>query len=188
VKKIASLFQRNEDGLIRDEITPGCEWVAAGEGVATQKFDGTAVLVRRGELFKRFDARNYLTIEGQPPDGFVPAQEQDPVTGHWPGWLPVGAGAEDKWFREAWALRSRLGPIADGTYELCGPRINGNPEGLSDHLLLPHGDVVLSDVPRDFAGLKSYLTRNHDIEGIVFWHPDGRRVKVKGKDFGLKRS
>ena len=24
-------------------------------------------------------------------------------------------------------------------------------------------------------------------EGIVWWHPDGRKVKIKGKDFGVKR-
>lgn len=37
-----------------------------------------------------------------------------------------------------------------------------------------------------WAGLRSYLA-NKDIEGIVWHHPDGRMVKIKGKDFGLKR-
>lgn len=36
MKKTIGLFQRNYDGdrLVRDEIVPGAEWVAAGEGVA----------------------------------------------------------------------------------------------------------------------------------------------------------
>ena len=27
----------------------------------------------------------------------------------------------------------------DFTYELCGPKINGNPEKISRHTLVPHG-------------------------------------------------
>jgi hypothetical protein len=58
VQKIVSLFQRNYDGdrLVRDEVTPGAEWVVAGEGVATRKFDGTCCCVRDGRLYKRYDA------------------------------------------------------------------------------------------------------------------------------------
>ena len=44
MQKIISLFQRNYDGdrLVRDELVDGAEWVPAGEGVATRKWDGTA--------------------------------------------------------------------------------------------------------------------------------------------------
>ena len=48
------------------------------------------------------------------------------------------------------------------------------------------GAELLPDAPRDFARLRSYFTE-HDIEGIVWHHPDGRMVKIKGKDFGIKR-
>jgi hypothetical protein len=40
--------------------------------------------------------------------------------------------------------------------------------------------------PRDFEGVRDYLGKV-DIEGIVFWHPDGRMAKVKKKDYGMKR-
>ncbi len=85
MQKIISLFQRNYDGdrLVRDEVVPGAEWVIAGEGVATRKWDGTAVLVRDGRLFARYDAKRGKT----PPAGWEAAQEPDPVTGHWPGWI-----------------------------------------------------------------------------------------------------
>lgn len=47
MQKIISLFCRNHetDRLVRDEIVPGAEWVAAGEGIATLKIDGTSCRV-----------------------------------------------------------------------------------------------------------------------------------------------
>lgn len=188
MRKIISLFQRNYDGdrLVRDELVPGAEWAAVGEGVATRKWDGTACLVRNGQLFKRYDARAGKT----PPAGFEPAQENpDPVTGHWPGWLAVSEGPEDRWHREA--LANAGGPLPDGTYELVGPKVQGNPEHLDRHILIPHGRDLLPKAPRDFASLKAYFAA-HDIEGIVWWRdpndPDCDKVKIKARDFGLRRA
>lgn len=191
MKKIISLFQRNHDGdrLVRDEITPGAQWVVDGEGIATQKFDGTCCLIRWGVLYKRYDAKPGREW----PEDFVPAQgDPDPVTGHWPGWLPVSeTDPADRYHREAW--KNRLEEDApetpmNGTYELCGPKIQGNPEGEPWHMLIPHGSVVLKNAPRDFEGLREYLSRM-PIEGIVWHHPDGvRMVKIKARDFGLKRA
>lgn len=180
MKKIISLFQRNYDGdrLVRDEIVPGAEWVASGEGMATRKFDGTSCMVRDGVLFRRYDAKHGKT----PPPGFEPAQEPDPVTGHHPGWVP--AGIADRWHLEAWGTS---GIIPDGTYELCGPKIQGNPERYATHCLIPHGQFELLKAPRDFGGLREYLT-TANIEGIVWHHTDGRMVKIKTKDFGLSRN
>lgn len=178
MKKTVSLFARNYDGdrLVRDEIVPGAEWVVAGEGTATRKHDGTSCMVRSGKLYKRFDAK----AGKKPPQGFEPAQEPDAKTGHWPGWVPVGNGPEDRWHREAY-----FGGLFDGTYELCGPKVQGNPERYLGHVLVPHGSEVLPDCPRTFNELREYLKR--DIEGVVWHHPDGRMVKAKGKDFGIKR-
>ena len=174
MKKIISLFQRNyeTDRLVRNEVVPGAEWVLAGEGVATRKWDGTCCMVRDGVLYKRYDAKKGKT----PPAGFEPAQDPDPVTGHWPGWLIVGDGPEDRWFREA-AL-----PVVDGTYELCGPKVQGNPERLDAHTLIRHGAHVLPDAPRNFDGIRAYLEAR-TYEGIVWHHEDGRMVKIKRKDF-----
>lgn len=179
MEKIISLFQRNYDGdrLVRNETVAGAEWVPAGEGIATRKFDGTCCLVRDFRLFKRYDAKRGKT----PPPGFEPAQDPDPVTGHWPGWLPVGDGPDDRWHREAFSP-----DLPDGTYELLGPKVQGNPEGLARHALIRHGADPLPDAPRDFDGLREFL-RTRNIEGIVWHHPDGRMVKIKAKDFGFKR-
>lgn len=189
MKKIISLFQRNYDGdrLVRDELVPGAEWVAAGEGVATRKLDGTCCLVMGGTLYKRYDAKGGK----QPPMGFLPAQDPDPVTGHWPGWLLVSdVEPGDRWHWEAWKRWLDSGhPIQEGTYELVGPKIQGNPEGEEAHMLISHEAnhlILTPSPPRDFAGIRDYLYYL-DIEGIVWHHPDGRMVKIKGKDFGLKR-
>src|SRR3990172_1795141 len=138
VKKIISLFQRNYDGdrLVRDEIVPGGEWVIEGEGIATRKYDGTACMVKDGVLYKRYDAKSGK----QPPHGFLPAQAApDVITGHWPGWIEVGNGGEDKWHREAIGKSWPKCDMPDGTYELLGPKIQGNPEKFEIHQLVPHG-------------------------------------------------
>jgi hypothetical protein len=180
MKKIVSLFQRNYDGdgKVRDEIVPGAEWVAAGEGTATRKFDGTCCLVRGGSLFKRFEVKP----GGSPPPHFETANEVDPTTGKQQGWLPITDGAEDQWHRAAFEATKKTGPVPDGTYELCGPKIQGNPEGFDTHVLVPHGKHPLPDAPRTFALIREYLAAR-SIEGIVWHHPDGRMVKIKRKDF-----
>jgi hypothetical protein len=181
MKKIISLYQRNYDGdrLVRDEVTPGAEWVIAGEGVATRKLDGTCCMIRDGKLWKRYEVKPGATA----PPGFEPATDVDEATGKIQGWLRAGDSPEDRWHREAMQFEVTL---ADGTYELLGPKIQGNPEGHVQHILKPHGAEVLTGVPRDFDGLKAYLA-SANIEGIVWHHPDGRMVKIKAKDFGIKR-
>lgn len=180
MKKIVSLFQRNyeTDRLVRDEVVPGAEWVLAGEGVATRKFDGACCMVRDGKLFKRYDAKNGKT----PPPGFEPAQDADPVTGHLPGWLAVGDGAEDKWFREAYRHTCQMETtLEDGTYEAIGPHFQGNAENCNADQLVRHGSVFV-DAPRTFSELRDWL-KLQEIEGIVWHHPDGRMVKIKVRDF-----
>jgi len=181
MKKIVSLYQRNYDGdrLVRDEVVPGAEWVLAGEGVATQKIDGTSVMVRDGKLFKRFELKKGKAA----PAGFEEAQAPDPVTGDTPGWVAVGDEPDSRYHREAFAKQDVW---EDGTYELLGPKIQGNLEKRDGHVLEPHGAIVLPEAPRDFPSLRAYL-QTHDMEGIVWSHPNGRMVKLKTRDFGLKR-
>jgi hypothetical protein len=177
MKKIISLFKRNYTGdrKVVDEVVPGAEWVLAGEGVATRKFDGTCCMVRGGVLFKRYDAK----VGRTPPKEFEPAQEADPVTGHQPGWLPVSESPEDRWHKEG---LKNTPDVVDGTYELVGPKIQGNPENFSQHYLVKHGAQEITDCPRTYAELKAWL-KDATFEGIVWHHPDGRMVKIKRKDF-----
>jgi hypothetical protein len=183
MQKIISLFQRNYDGdrLVRDEVTPGAEWVINGEGTATRKWDGTCCMIKDGVFYKRYDAKQGKT----PPEGFIPAQEPDLVTGHWPGWLKVDPfNKADKWFLEGLA-NTAVNIQLNATYELCGPKINANREGFDNHRLLIHGGYVINDAPRTHDELKVWFA-DIEHEGIVWHHPDGRMVKIKKKDFGYK--
>ena len=189
MKKIPTIFVRDWEGtlgpparFVLDEPHPDCAWVFAGEGAPTRKLDGTCCLVRGGLLYKRHEVRP----GNDTPEGFE-AIETDEETGKTVGWVAVGDGPEDRWHREAWdATPDEL--RRDGTYELIGPKIQGNPEQAEVHTLIPHTVMALraADPPRTFDGLREWLTAT-DVEGIVFHHPDGRMAKIKGKDFGIKR-
>lgn len=188
MKKIISLFQRNYDGdrLVRDEVVPGAEWVLNGEGWPTRKYDGVCTMVRDGKLYKRYELKPGKT----PPATWEVADEVDEVTGKQMGWIPVGDGPEDKFLRLALEHATKMngGTLPDGTYEFLGPKSQGNVEGFVYHDLLRHDKAeVLADSPHDYYGLKTYFTAHYDIEGLVWHHPDGRMVKIKCKDFGVRR-
>ena len=192
MKKIPNLFERDWNGdksRVLPELHKGAdvEWVLRGEGVPTVKWDGSAVLVRAGQLLVRFDAKNGKAK----PAGFEPCQEVDPQTGHQPGWIPSEGNPAAKWHVDA--FRNSGGrDLPDGTYEACGPQFQSNPHRLPANLLVRHGANVIDDLPPRpwldagdaFEAVRSHLA-GHDIEGIVFHHPDGRMVKVLASDLGL---
>lgn len=182
MKKIPTVFERDWNGdrsRVVDQVHDGCEWVLAGEGYPTLKMDGTCCMVRDAKFYKRREIRNGDKM----PADFEMA-EHDQETDKIVGWVPVGQGPEDRYHLEAWGEPERVFP--DGTYELVGPKVQGNPERATAHTLMPHGIKIPADVPRTFAGLRDWLA-GKDMEGIVFHHPDGRMAKIKLRDFGLKR-
>jgi hypothetical protein len=176
MKKIPTLFGRDfvNKARITKDVTPGCEWVLIGEGIATRKLDGTCCMIREGVLYKRRE----IKLGQDFPKGFESAGPPDPVTGKIVGWMRTDT--TDKWHLEALENQPFL---PDGTYELMGPKIQCNPDLLDFHRLVKHGQDVLHDVPRTYAGLKEYLIGRPNMEGIVFHHSDGRMVKIKRKDF-----
>lgn len=188
MKKIPTLFKRDftqPGNPITSEYNDGTEWVIAGEGVATRKYDGMCCMVRDHKLYKRYEVKNDRTA---PPDFEQVAYDKE--TGKAYGWVQVGWGSEDKYFLEA-IEKQGADPdkvnLLDGTYELLGPKVQGNPEGWAHHLLKKHSLATeLEDVPTEFETLRQWL-EDKNIEGIVWHHPDGRMVKIKKKDFRLKR-
>lgn len=188
MKKIPTLFKRDftNNGVIIPEYNDDTEWVQAGEGVATRKYDGTSVLIRDHKMYKRYELRPGK----EAPYGFEQV-DHDETTGKSVGWVEVGNGSEDKWFIEA-IKHHGANPdnvtLTDGTYELLGPKVQGNPEHAEEHYLQPHWLAEsYSDAPTGFEELKAWLT-DKDIEGLVWHHPDGRMVKIKKKDYRLKRA
>ncbi|HEU4539369.1 MAG TPA: hypothetical protein VFS00_34860, partial [Polyangiaceae bacterium] len=83
-------------------------------------------------------------------------------------------------------------PDGEHAAEALGPSVQGNPLGLATHLCVPFNlrAPVYEHVPRTYEGLRQLLARLESryapgrlAEGIVFHHPDGRRAKIKRKDF-----
>lgn len=179
MNKIPTIFIRDmskQPALVTAEWHPDCLWVRDGEGVPTVKYDGTSCLVRDGKLYKRRELRGSETA----PAGFE-LVGFDEVTGKSVGWVPVGDGPEDRWHTEAMAIRA----WENGTYELIGPKIQGNKNHAARHTLIRHGCDPIRDDPRTFEAIKECVGMI-EIEGLVWHHPDGRMAKIKRRDFGLK--
>lgn len=193
MQKIPTLFVR--DPADRAHVLPvvnhECQWVIAGEGTATRKYDGTCVLLDTdGSWWARREVR---------PNKAAPADYRpvatDPVTGRTMGWEPIQQSAFAAFHAEALAeaeasaldvaAPQRLEP---GTFELVGPKINGNPEREQRHRLLAHADAeVVPLEARDYRTLRAVVLRLAEaegMEGLVFHHPDGVRfAKIKARDF-----
>lgn len=192
MKKIPTIFERDftQGGKITRTWHPEALrlGIDRGEGVATYKWDGTACKIVDGKYFKRYDAKRGKT----PPAGFVPCGEPDETTGHHPGWVPVDAASPDnRWHIEALGDLGRplalLGniPLSNGTYELVGPKIQGNPHSLSAHELKRHGEPMVRFFPRQFDLMGAWFLENGPLEGVVFWIDGEPVAKIKSRDFGL---
>lgn len=201
MKKISTVFVVNRDtGVAINEVRPENQWVVDGEGVATVKFDGTSCIFLNGKLYKRFDRKLSKKFDAlrkrqgekfvvkehmfrELPDGAIPCVETyDPVTYHFPHWVPVDVSAPED-YRHAEALRNFVGDLKEGvSYELVGPDVDKNNYGLTTHELWEHASVVVEVKDRSYEGLKKFLIDMNE-EGLVFHHSDGRMAKLRRKDF-----
>lgn len=170
MKKIPTLFQRDESRrYVTEQVTPGCEWVLAGEGIATRKYDGTCVkLDEDGEWWARREVKPGKTA----PPNFV-AEEHDDQTGKTFGWEPIAQSGWAKFHAEA---LEDWGRWTVGTYELIGPKIQGNPENTERHELIAHRDADTfgtSGIPRSPDDLRALVLAvgRQGWEGIVWHHP-----------------
>jgi len=181
--KIPTIFDRGSDFRVINHVRSGCEWVFSGEGSATEKIDGTNIrlTIRSGRMVRLEKRRNPSKVQKQ--------------QGIMDGWY-VDAdqyGSEDKWIFDA-ANSTDVSSWPDGEHscEAVGPNIQGNPLGLEKNICVPFNLVIpkYEQIPRSYDSLKDVLAKleslyspTHLAEGIVFHHPDGRRAKIKRKDF-----
>ncbi|MEV1157779.1 DUF5565 family protein [Micromonospora chokoriensis] len=188
MRKIPTLFRRDPEDMRRvtSEVHPDCRWVLDGEGVATRKYDGTCVRYD-GE---RWWARHEVKPGKATPPGYQPVMTDD-VTGKTVGWEPIEQSAFATFHAEALGaiVDQFSGPQPGATYELVGPKVNGNPEKATGHQLVRHGFSApgdaeeLSKAPLDHDGLREWLLDHPGWEGVVWHHPDGRMAKLKRRDF-----
>lgn len=191
MKKLTTLFKKDPTNLGRviNQVNNENQWVFNGEGIPTRKWDGTAVAIFDGKLYKRYDAKRGREV----PMYAIPCQDADPITGHHPHWVEVDDNKpEDKYIFEAFCntdMDDHCDPIHNGTYEAIGEKINGNKEKINGHTLKKHGSEILEITDFSFESIKQYLSnKDNDIEGIVFHHiSDGRMCKIRKSDFGIKR-
>lgn len=188
MKKVPTLYIRDPATnlrYVRNEVHPDCQWVINGEGQATYKYNGTAVLIDDDlEMWKRREVR-----AGQPdPDGFRQEGDADPNTGKRVGWVPIDpADPNDRWHVEAWNNTDIDHITGNRTYELIGPKVQGNPHQCEEHRLERHGNFPINGLPTEFdelgAWLHTFASSDPGFEGVVWHHPDGRMAKIKVKDF-----
>ena len=184
MKKIPTLLVRDPDNRahVLDQVTPGCEWVLAGEGIVTRKYDGTCTMLdESGKWWARREVKPGKTA----PDNYV-LEDHDPVTGKSQGWEPIEQSPFFKFFEGA----AVVGSFNPGTYELCGPKINGNPERLDDYRLYEHAqaetiDPDSNDQLIEYMELMVVAAGRLGWEGIVWHHPDGRMAKLKVRDLNM---
>lgn len=202
MQKMTTLFKKdpNDLGRVIPEVNPENSWVYDDAGIKVyRKWDGTACIVIDGAPYKRYDWKvNKKTGKrGELPAGAIPCQPEpdDGPMGHWPHWVPIlPDDPSSKWHHKAWVENKEAGtPFPDTTYELCGPHFQGNPEKFtdSDHYIRHTQELIIEfpagmDAFMGFPWWADFLSRV-DIEGVVFYHPDGRRCKLRKSDFGLVR-
>lgn len=193
MKPIPSLFRRSEDRrFVTAQVTKGCEWVIAGEGVARRQYNGTCVLFDPaldpaevplvGELHGWW-VRRVVRVGDPFPTGFVPL-DVDTAGGRVIGWEPAEHTDVGRLLTRAVSALTD-GPQV-GTHELIGPRLGTggrNPEHLDHYALIAHADAEVLAAPRDYEGLRVWL-RHQPYEGVIWHHPDGEQMaKAKRRDF-----
>lgn len=185
--KIPTIFQRDEveRRYVTRDPNPECAWVFADEGDPTRKYDGTCVMFDGEKWWARREVKADCRTE---PANFV-AVATDAATGNTMGWEPIAQSSFAKFHAEAVAHQNSTGITGwpKGTYELVGPKVNGNPEHARKHELWAHAAAeVLAPIPeRTYDAIREAVLDEaiHGAEGIVFHHPDGRMAKIKARDF-----
>jgi len=195
--KLHAPFKRheNESGeyVVFDEVNDGFEWVFEDDSVrAVEKLDGTnvsIVLDADGEIDSVYTRMGDETI-----NHIAPFTSEHPF---------IIKGILNSLSR-GWIDNLESNTQHHG--ELIGPKVNGNPYDLEEHLFVPFdylydkvyykswGDYpktydVISDwfedglLPLFYARIHNLqfdeLPEDAFVEGIVFTHPDGRKAKLR---------
>ncbi|MCK5149693.1 hypothetical protein KAJ87_02100 [Candidatus Pacearchaeota archaeon] len=180
--KIESPFVRvMKDGnyVVKDLIVAGYNWVFEDDSVmAIEKLHGTnvSILIQEGTVIAVFNRT-----------------ERIPFINKGKKWLIEGILNSKE--------RGYLEFLGDGQHfgELIGPRVNGNPYKLEEHLWIPFSGFCQKHLkfkswgkyPKDFKTISEWFkellplyscmkgNKEGFIEGIVFTHPDGRMAKLR---------
>jgi len=173
----------NGDYIVTEKINPGYEWVFDDECVmAIEKLHGTNVSI--------------IILEGQ-VISIWNRTERIPFINKGKKWITEGIlNSYERGYMEL---------LSDGQHfgELIGPKVNGNPYRLKEHLWIPFVTFSQNHLkykswgkyPKDFETISNWFKeliplyacmvegeegrKNGFVEGIVFTHPDGRMAKLR---------
>lgn len=198
MQKIPLLFKTDEQRkYVIPEINRGAELVFKEPTIAHRKYDGTCLMLDDEGWWARRQTKEPAKVKDFKPVVF------DTITGKHFGWEPLSNSPFYKFWQEAHELQPldcdfldmRDGEYENGTYELIGPKINGNPEKLKWHRLMPHnraeqlGDIqmlelhLVQDPEEAYAELKRVLFYL-PVEGVVFKDRNLTPLaKLRRKDF-----
>ncbi len=189
--KLSSPFVRKmvgEDYIVTNEIEKGMEWVFEDESVmAIEKLHGTnvGILIKEGAVTAIFNRT-----------------ERIPFITKGKSWIVKGI-LNSK-------VKGYLEFLGDGQHfgELIGPKVNGNPYKLDEHLWIPFSGFCQKhlkykcwgEYPKTFESISKWFeelmplyasmkgSREGFVEGIVFTHPDGRMAKLRRDMFSWHKS
>ncbi len=180
--KLESPFVREEiEGryIVTDEIAEGYEWVFEDESVmAIEKLHGTnvSILIQDGTITGAWNRTERLPFFNKGKKHIIQALLNS-------------------------FAKNYMEFLLDGQHfgEAIGPKINGNPYKLEEHLWVPfssYGQKHLrykswGKYPKDFKTISEWFKELMPLftmkrgdkegfaEGVVFTHPDGRMAKLR---------
>lgn len=198
MKKIPTLLPKDPNDLGR--VIPG----EVNQKVThfSIKIDGTSCMIRNGLPYCRYDAKLFKKKNGKLtsftieeimdtlPQGSIPCQAPDQVSGHWPHWIPVlETNPEQQYILEGYKA---LPIIIDGTYECIGPKIQGNPHGEETHIWIQHTSpdliIAVEYWQTDPYNTFKSLFENFPWEGLVAYNGNEPIAKIRRSDFGYEKT
>ena len=195
MEKIECPFVRemiNGDYLVTPQIIKGMEWVFEDDVMAIEKLHGTnvSIVIQDGIIIAIFNRTERIPFFNKGKkyiiDGLLNSYE-----------------------------RGYMEDLLDGQHfgELIGPKVNGNPYRLKEHIWIPFetfGQKHLrykswGKYPKDFDTISNWFKedliplyacmvqgsegrKNGFVEGVVFTHLDGRFAKLRKDMFSWAKS
>lgn len=188
MKKILMIYKRDGDKVLNEYIDEFKNYDKTKLKVSV-KLDGTSCMWKNGHLYKRYDNKK----NKKPEKDWIFCYKNDK---HNIYWVPVTT--KDKWHMEAvYDLLNGWKP-EEATYELVGPKINGNKHHAHKHELVKHKELILDDITfapvktkHDWIDLMEYVDRTLptvNIEGFVLWDIEKMEpmFKIRKRDLGVE--
>ena len=179
MKKMKTLFKQDDNYKVIDILRDENKFINKKDYTIYRKRDGTSTMIKDNELYKRYDAN--LKKGRKLPKEYIACQDTPTPNGSFPVWIKVIEN--DKYHLEAFAKKDTW---ENGTYELCGEKVNGNKENIKGHVLIPHNSEEIKDLELTFKGIREYF-ENNNIEGLVIKdNKTGFMTKIRRIDYGMK--